>query len=51
MNNNLQDFKKLLKNKKDQKIFIITGKKSFKASGASKLIGPLLENFDAKFFF
>jgi alcohol dehydrogenase class IV len=51
MDNNIQDFKKLLNNKRNQKIFIITGKKSFNLSGANKIIAPILKNFNFKFFF
>lgn len=38
---NLKDFKIFLKNKKFEKVFLISGQESFKKSGAAKLIGDI----------
>jgi alcohol dehydrogenase class IV len=50
-NNSLKDLSRILQNKKNKKIFILSGKNSFKLSGAKELIKNFLKNKDCYFYF
>jgi len=50
-NNVLNDLGKILLNNKNKKIFILSGKNSFKLSGAKKLLKNFLKDKDCYFFF
>ena len=47
----IKNFNNLYKNFYKKKILIITGKKSFKLSGAKKFFIPILKNNEVSFFF
>ena len=49
--NSVDNFKIFLKDKKFNKILVICGKKSFKDSGAKKLMESLLKNRKVEFYF
>ena len=49
--NSLQELDSILKNKNFKKIFILCGKKSFKLSGANKILEKKLINKDTYFYF
>ena len=46
MKNNLINLKKIISRNKFNKIFVITGKKSYTLSGADKIIGPILKKYN-----
>ena len=46
-----QEFKTFLNNEKNKKILIICGKKSYKISGASKLIDDVIEKQNVQYFY
>ncbi len=49
--NSINDLKYFLKNKKFEKIFLLTGKKSYFLSGANKIFDNLIKKKNIKFFF
>ena len=51
MKNNLINLKKIISRNKFNKIFVITGKKSYTLSGADKIIGPILKKYNVNFFY